>query len=102
MKLHHANISILLATHSECHNLFFVICLVINGCRIKLSFPWKLLYVLIDFFSVFLAYKAAESVNIRFLGSTFLPWLVIFVFISWIIGQLNRLILRYGKWVDAE
>ena len=72
------------------------------GCRIKLSLPWKILYILIDFFSVFLAYKATESVDIRFLGSTFLPWLVIFVFFSWIIGQLNRLILRYGKWVNAE
>ncbi|MFW6680730.1 hypothetical protein ACOAOT_24195 [Lacrimispora sp. AGF001] len=72
------------------------------GCRIELSLSWKLLYILIEFFSVFLAYKAAELADIRILGSTFLPWLVIFVFISLIIGQLNRLILKYGKWVDAE
>ena len=72
------------------------------GCRIKLSLPWKFFYILIDFFSVFLAYKAAELVDIRILGSTFLNWIVIFVFISLIIGKLNRLILKYGKWVNAE
>ena len=72
------------------------------GCRIKLSFSWKLLYISIECISLFLAYTAATSVHIRFLGSTFLISLAIFISLSWIFQQINRLVLRYGRWIEAE
>ena len=71
------------------------------GLRIKLSFPWRLLYIFIYFGGLFFAYGVATSVHIRLLGNTFLVSLAIFILLSWIIEQLNRLILRYGTWVEV-
>ncbi len=76
------------------------------GCRITLNFPWRLLYIFTSLFGWILAYIVATSVHIKALGSTFLVSLVsftiIFVLLSLIIDQLKRLILKYGKWIEAK
>jgi hypothetical protein len=71
------------------------------GCKIKLSIPWRILYLVVSFIGWIVAFEVAESVHIKFLGTTFLVSLVVFVLLVWIIQQLNRLILRYGKWVEV-
>lgn len=72
------------------------------GCRIKLSFPWRILYFFIDFIGWIFAFAVASSVHVQFLGNTFFVSLVVFLLIGLIIEQLNRLILRYGKWVEVR
>jgi hypothetical protein len=72
------------------------------GCRIKLSLPWRILFLFISLFGFILAFSVANSVHIRFLGSTLFVSLVIFVVLYLVIDQTKRLILRYGKWVEIK
>ena len=72
------------------------------GCRIKLSIPWRILYTFIDILGWIFAFSVATYVHIKLLGSTFLVSLAIFILLSLIIEQLNRLILKYGKWIEIR
>lgn len=72
------------------------------GCRIKLSSPWRILYAFIYFVGWILAFSIAISVHITVFGSTFLVSLVIFILLGLAIEQLNRLILKYGKWIEVK
>ncbi len=72
------------------------------GCRIKLSFPWRLLYIFISIIGLMIVFGIVASIHIRLLGNTFLVSLVIFILLNWIIEQLKGLILRHGKWVEVE
>lgn len=72
------------------------------GCKIKLSFPWKILSVVTYLLGWILAFRASTSVHISVFGNTFLISLALFILLSYVFGQLNRLILRYGKWIEVK
>lgn len=72
------------------------------GHPIRLSTPWRVLFIFIHFIAFVFAYHVASFVHIPFLGSTFFVSLVVFVLLDFIVVQLNRLILRYGKWIELD
>ena len=71
------------------------------SCRIKLSTPWRALYVCAYFIGWIVAFEVASSIHIRLFENTFIVSLAIFVVLCLVVEQLNRLILRYAKWVEA-
>jgi uncharacterized integral membrane protein len=60
------------------------------------------LYIAAYFIGWILAFNAATSVHISVFGNNFFVSLVIFLLLSYVFGQLNRLILRYGKWIEVK
>jgi hypothetical protein len=71
------------------------------GCRIRLSLSWRMIYWLVYFIGFLPAYKVSTSVHIKFFGSTFFVSLFVFLLLNWIIMLTNRLVLKYGKWVET-
>ena len=72
------------------------------GCRIRLSLPWRIIYWFVDIIGFILAFHVSTSVHIKFLGSTLFVSLFVFLLLTWIVQITNRLILKYGKWVEAD
>ena len=72
------------------------------GCRIRLSLLWRILYLLVNVGGYFLAYSVSFSVHIKFLGSTLLASMIVFLLLFCFVQLINRLILRYGKWVKVD
>lgn len=70
--------------------------------RIKLSLPWRVLFWFVDIIGFVFAFGAATSVNIKLFGSTFFIQLIVFILLIWMVQLVNRLILRYGKWIEAD
>jgi len=71
------------------------------GRRIRLSPLWYLLFCLTQLVGLFVAFYAAQSVQIRVLGTTLLVSLAVFLLITCAVQLIGRIILRYGKWVEA-
>jgi hypothetical protein len=72
------------------------------GCRIRLSLPWRIIYWFVVIIGFILSFHVSTSVHIKFLGSTLFVSLFVFLLLTWIVQIMNRLILRYGKWVEAD
>ncbi len=72
------------------------------GCRIRLSTPWHLLFCLTQLIGLFIAFYAAQSIQISVLGTTLLVSLAVCLLIFSFVQLIGRIILRYGKWVKAE
>ena len=72
------------------------------GCRIRLSLPWRIVYWCIEFIGTLFAFKVSDSINIKFLGSTFFASLIVFLLLIWIVQLMVRLNFRFGKWVEAD
>lgn len=72
------------------------------GCSIRLILPWRIIYWLVDLVGVIVAFVVSMSIHIEFLGSTLLVPFLEFLLIVWIIHMMDRLILKYGKWVEAD
>ncbi|MGI6537912.1 MAG: hypothetical protein ACOX22_06185 [Caldicoprobacterales bacterium] len=70
--------------------------------RIKLSLHWRILFWFVDIIGFVFAFGAATSVQIKLFGSTFLVQLFVFLLLAWMVQLIARLILRYGKWVEAD
>lgn len=72
------------------------------GCRIRLSMPWYFLFCFIELAGFIAAFSVAQSVHIKFLGTTLIVSLILFVLISWIVQLIARILLRNGKWVEVK
>lgn len=72
------------------------------GCKIQLSLPWRILYWFVDIVGFIAAFTVSMSVQIKLFGNTFLVSIAIFVVLIWIVQLLNRLVLRYGNWVEVH
>jgi hypothetical protein len=72
------------------------------GSRIRLSTPWYLLFCLTQLIGFFIAFYAAQSVQVNVLGTTLPISLAIFLVVMWVVHLIGRIILRYGKWVKAD
>ena len=72
------------------------------GRRIRLSPPWHLLFCLTQLVGLFIAFYAAQSIQIRVLGTTLLVSLAVCLLIFSAVQLIGRIILRYGKWVEAD
>ena len=72
------------------------------GCRIRLSLPWRIIYRFVYFIGFILAFDVSMSIHIEFLGSTLFVSLIVFLLLIWIVQLINRVIFKYGKWVEAD
>jgi hypothetical protein len=72
------------------------------GQKIRLSAPRRILFAFIYLFAFVFAYSVASSIHIRLFGSTLLVSMVIFALLNVVVLQVNRLILRYGKWSEVK
>mgnify|MGYP003401165191 CR=1 FL=1 len=71
------------------------------GCRIRLSWPWRLVYELVEILGFIVAYLISASVHIELFGSTLFISILIFILAIQLFQLPNRLVLKYGKWVES-
>lgn len=71
------------------------------GCRIRLNWPWRIVYGFIDVLSFILAYSVSDSVHIEVFGNTLFVSIIIFIMSVNLFQLPNRLVLKYGKWVES-
>ena len=74
----------------------------ICGCSIRLSFLWRIAYWFVSFIGLIFAYNVSMSIQIKLFGSTLFVSIFVFLLLMWIVQFANRLILKYGKWVEAD
>jgi len=72
------------------------------GCRIRLSLPWRIIYWFVYFIGFILAFDVSMSVHIKLLGSTLFVSIFVFLLLIWIVQLMNRLILKYGRWIETD
>lgn len=76
------------------------------GCSIQLSLPWRIAYWIVDIIGYIIAYaiafKISKSINIKFFGGSFIVLILVLSLIILAFQQVNRLILRYAKWIGIE
>lgn len=72
------------------------------GCRIRLSWPWRIVYGFIEVLSFILAYSISDSVHIKVFGNTLFVSIIIFIMFGYLFQLPNRLVLKYGKWVESR
>ena len=72
------------------------------GRRIRLSPPWHLLFCLTQLIGLFIAFYAAQSIQISVLETTLPVSLAVCLMIFWAVQLIGRIILRYGKWMEAD
>ncbi len=72
------------------------------GRRIKLSPPWQLLYWIVNIIGFIAAFAIAMSVQVNLLGSTLYVSLLVFLVLFGLVQLADRLILRFGKWAEAN
>ena len=74
------------------------------GCRIKLNLQWRIIYWLINILGFLLVITAADRISkfidIRVFGTTFWMALLICIPLFWIIQMVERVVLKYGKWIE--
>lgn len=71
-------------------------------CRIQLSLPWRIMYLLIELLGFIVAFGVSMSIRIEFLNSVlFVSFLVFLLFIG-LVQIMSRLVLKYGKWVEVH
>lgn len=71
------------------------------GCRIRLSLPWRIIFWFVGFIGFILAFEVSMSIHYRVFGSTLFVSLFVFILLIWIVQIMNRLIFKYGKWVEV-
>ncbi|GEM_PF-798325 len=72
------------------------------GCSIRLGLPWRIIYRFVYFIGFILAFEVSMSVHIKFPGSTLFVSLFVFLLLIWVVQLTNRLIFKYGKWVEMN
>lgn len=72
------------------------------GCRIRLTWPFRTAYALVNLLGFLLAYVVSTSVQIALFGSTLIVSILLFVLLIQVFQVLNRLILKHGKWVEVK
>ncbi|SHL28236.1 hypothetical protein SAMN02745136_04553 [Anaerocolumna jejuensis DSM 15929] len=72
------------------------------GCIIRLSMPWRILFLFTELAGFLLAYIIAEAVPFKIFRTTFPASLAVFILLIAIVQVIGRLILRSAKWVEAD